>query len=211
MTKEELEYLIFEKKLSYEKIGKLFNVSGTAIKKRAKKLGIKLQIKRTTNENETFNKNITLIDKINDENLKKIVNESKSIKEIFNKIGYSNIKNRIKIILIKRCEKMNINLDFLFESKTSKKTKGELFYERKNWQSARSYIQKTAREFFFKENKCPKCYVCGYDKHVEVAHIKSVSSFSDETLISEINSKDNLIGLCPNHHWEYDNGILDLK
>ena len=82
MTKEELEYLIFEKKLSYEKIGKLFNVSGTAIKKRAKKLGIKLPIKRTTNENETFNKNITLIDKINDENLKKIVNESKSMVDL---------------------------------------------------------------------------------------------------------------------------------
>ena len=55
-----------------------------------------------------------------------------------------------------------------------------------------------------------KCAVCGYDKHVEIAHIKAVSEFSDDTTIKEINSIDNLIALCPNHHWEYDNGVLKL-
>lgn len=38
--KEELEKLIFEEKLSYEKIGKLYGVSGTYIRKVSKKLGI---------------------------------------------------------------------------------------------------------------------------------------------------------------------------
>lgn len=46
----------------------------------------------------------------------------------------------------------------------------------------------------------PKCKICGYNKHIEVAHIKAVSEFSDSTLISEINDINNLIGLCPNHH-----------
>ena len=30
------------------------------------------------------------------------------------------------------------------------------------------------------------------------------------TTIEEINNINNLIGLCPNHHWEYDNGLLEL-
>lgn len=45
-------------------------------------------------------------------------------------------------------------------------------------------------------------------QHVEVAHLKAVSDFKDESLMSEINHPDNLIGLCLNHHWEYDNGYL---
>lgn len=56
-----------------------------------------------------------------------------------------------------------------------------------------------------------KCSNCGYDKHVEVCHIKSISSFNNESKISEINDISNLILLCPNCHWELDNGILKLK
>ena len=55
------------------------------------------------------------------------------------------------------------------------------------------------------------CAICGYNKHIEIAHIKSVSSFNDEATIGEINSIDNLIALCPTHHWEYDNGLFNLK
>jgi len=38
----------------------------------------------------------------------------------------------------------------------------------------------------------------------------SMSEFSDDTLIKDINNTDNLVGLCPNHHWELDNGYLRL-
>lgn len=44
-----------------------------------------------------------------------------------------------------------------------------------------------------------------------MCHIRAVSDFSDDALISEINDISNLIALCPNHHYEYDAGILDLK
>ena len=54
------------------------------------------------------------------------------------------------------------------------------------------------------------CKNCGYDKHVEVCHIKSISEFDKTSLISEINSLDNLIYLCPNCHWEYDHKIISL-
>jgi len=49
------------------------------------------------------------------------------------------------------------------------------------------------------------CRKCGYDKHVELAHIKAVSDFNDDSLLREVNSEDNVIPLCPNCHWEFDN------
>lgn len=59
--------------------------------------------------------------------------------------------------------------------------------------------------------KAKECQVCGYNKHIEIAHIKSISSFPDETIISIINSPTNIIALCPNCHWEFDHGMLQLK
>lgn len=90
-------------------------------------------------------------------------------------------------------------------------TKGDLFNDRPNWQAARSGIQKRARNIFIASNKLKQCLECGYSKHYEVCHIKPVASFSNETLISEINNIDNLIALCPTHHWEFDNGHLILQ
>lgn len=69
-------------------------------------------------------------------------------------------------------------------------------------------IRELAR-FKFK-NKELKCLICGYNTHVEICHKKSISSFSSDTPISVINSDDNLVCLCPNHHWEFDNGIISL-
>lgn len=54
------------------------------------------------------------------------------------------------------------------------------------------------------------CYICGYKKHVEVCHIKPVSEFDLDSKISDVNDISNLIMLCPNHHWEFDNGALFL-
>ena len=49
------------------------------------------------------------------------------------------------------------------------------------------------------------CEQCGYDKHVEVCHIKPIQSFPSQTAIDIINDISNLIVLCPNCHWEFDN------
>ena len=72
--------------------------------------------------------------------------------------------------------------------------------KRKNWQSARSSIRKDAERTIEKLNVEKKCFLCDYKKYIEIAHIKSVSSFSDDSLILDINSINNLIYLCPNHH-----------
>ena len=70
-------------------------------------------------------------------------------------------------------------------------------------------IRKDAYRVYINNGGELKCAICGYDKHADVAHIKSVSSFDDDVLISEINDFKNLIGLCPNHHWEFDAGLID--
>lgn len=48
------------------------------------------------------------------------------------------------------------------------------------------------------------CAKCGYDYHVELCHLRAVSDFPDDALISEVNSVDNVTQLCRNCHWELD-------
>jgi len=74
-----------------------------------------------------------------------------------------------------------------------------------------SRIRELARNKFFKSNPSPSCRNCGYSIHVEVCHIKGISTFSPNTKISEINDLKNLVGLCPNCHWEFDHNILHLE
>jgi len=89
-------------------------------------------------------------------------------------------------------------------------TKKEFFDSKGVYYKFRAVIRKQAHYIYHLNNGEKKCCVCGYDKHIEVCHIKSVSSFGDNDLITDINSINNLIGLCPNHHWEFDNGLINL-
>lgn len=66
-------------------------------------------------------------------------------------------------------------------------------------------VRLDARKQCRNNHRLEKCERCGYDKHVEVCHINAINSFDMESLMSEINAKDNLIVLCPNCHWEMDN------
>ena len=82
----------------------------------------------------------------------------------------------------------------------------EAIYEKHHKSSAYALVRSRARAIA-KELGLDKCQVCGYNKHVEIAHKKAISTFKDSTLVSTINSKDNLIALCPNCHWEYDHNL----
>lgn len=55
-----------------------------------------------------------------------------------------------------------------------------------------------------------KCMLCDYTKHYEVCHVKDLKDFTREETLYEINNKTNLIHLCPNCHWEFDNNQLDI-
>lgn len=79
-----------------------------------------------------------------------------------------------------------------------------------NWQAARAAICSHARTIYYQNDGDKFCKYCGYDKHVEVCHIKGVAEFDKSAIISSVNSIDNLIGLCRNHHWELDHGLLSI-
>jgi hypothetical protein len=125
-------------------------------------------------------------------------------------------EKKVKTRICKKCGNIFVNeyqkkycLECQEQGLLSFKTKGELFRLRKNWQSARSIIVHHAAKTYKKSDKPKKCLKCGYDKHYEICHKKTVSSFPDEALIKEINHIDNLLAFCPTHHWEFDNGFLN--
>jgi hypothetical protein len=88
--------------------------------------------------------------------------------------------------------------------------KGDLKSKTQCWVQWRTVITKHARDTYRSTKNSAKCEVCDYDHHVVVCHIKSVASFPDTATIAEINHPDNLVGLCPNCHWDLDHGLLKL-
>lgn len=91
----------------------------------------------------------------------------------------------------------------------SKMTLKDMEYQ--NGENSNRYGSIRARaRYLALKNNMNKCAVCGYDKHVEIAHIKPISEFEKTDLIESINNIDNLIALCPNCHWEFDNNLLKL-
>lgn len=213
-SKEELESLIIDQDLSYEAIGRMYGVTGNAIKKAAKRLGIELPKRRTINKDEIFDKPSVVrskVDKLSDSQFKEIIETKVGWKEIGTSIGYSNqIGSNIKERILERCQKLGMQPNLQVQSPILQKTKGELLSSRKNYQSYRSAVRKSAEKAYRESGKPLSCSICGYSKHIEIAHIKAVSDFDDLSTIAEINSINNLIALCPNHHWEYDHGILKL-
>ena len=72
-------------------------------------------------------------------------------------------------------------------------------------------IRNHARSVARSHNLLSTCFECNYSIHVECAHRIAISSYPDSTLLITINDPKNLVGLCRNHHWEYDHGLLKLK
>ena len=92
------------------------------------------------------------------------------------------------------------------------KTLGDVVLKYRQYGAANrfSLIRGRARNLLRRLGKTA-CFVCSYAIHVEAAHVKPISEFPMEALLSEINSPENIIALCPNHRWEFDNGRLKLQ
>ena len=84
------------------------------------------------------------------------------------------------------------------------KSLATLTYHKGHRSNAFGAIRARARNIAIKAG-WTKCCKCGYDKHIEIAHVKSIGEFPPETPIKVINHIDNLLPLCPNCHWEFDN------
>lgn len=126
----------------------------------------------------------------------------RKLNKLCNKESCNNVVKSYRHVL---CElHFNEQKNNKFEHKTIAQCRD--FYslkgKHKSWLNVR--IRQYARLWHKDLTKLP-CFKCGYNKHVELAHIKPVSSFPDDTLIKVVNSKENVIQLCPNCHWEFDN------
>ena len=82
-------------------------------------------------------------------------------------------------------------------------TRKDVVYDQLTRSAAFAYIRWHAKSIVMKniEKKCAKC---GYSNHVEACHIKPIAAFNDNDRLETINNIENLIYLCPNHHWEHD-------
>jgi hypothetical protein len=116
----------------------------------------------------------------------------------------------------KNCENLIVSTDTYCEkcfkrkmSDCSERTIGE-FREKRKDATRYSYIRGNARVIMKKNNIEKKCKSCTYIKHVEVCHIKDICEFPDDTKIGVINDISNLVYLCRNCHWEFDNKLLVL-
>lgn len=88
------------------------------------------------------------------------------------------------------------------------KTLGEV--QRSAQYQVSAHLRTIARNLYQKANLPRLCANCGYDKHVEICHIKPINTFDEAAPVAVINDLANLIALCPNCHWEFDNGTLHL-
>lgn len=98
-----------------------------------------------------------------------------------------------------------LNIDWDLETKGSLRGMGN-----SNYGGRFPYIRTLSRKAYINSGKDMNCKVCQYDLHVDVCHIKDVKEFPETALIKDINHIDNLVALCKNHRWEFDNGHLKL-
>ena len=89
-----------------------------------------------------------------------------------------------------------------FESLTLDSYRQRISVSGKHQSWLNAHVRYFARQWTDVSGGCTKC---GYIKHVEVCHIIPVSSFSGDRTMGEVNSPDNIIVLCRNCHWEFDN------
>lgn len=106
----------------------------------------------------------------------------------------------------KYCKDCRIAVRLELKENSLQMTKSNAVYNRGEISNRYAKIRYHARNLY--ENILTKCENCGYDKHIEICHIKPIKNFSDSSTIKEINQRSNIIGLCPNCHWEFDNGFI---
>jgi hypothetical protein len=113
-------------------------------------------------------------------------------------IGWQQGKNKT---LCDNCNTNNVDW--------SKITLLEFKQNRPNYQ-VHSRIRSIARSFYKNSDKPKHCTKCSWSTHYEICHIKPIGDFDDSSTIAEINHIDNLVALCPNCHWAFDHGHLQL-
>ena len=140
-------------------------------------------------------------------------------------INANNIKYKDHKKTITNCVNCNCVIDNRSKKKlclscytniTRTKLENQTLGEIKNKHKTRKFLHWYSSEIrnFNREWNKPllnlPCQVCGYSRKIHLAHIKPICSYPDTALLKEINSENNNLVLCPNHHSEFDDGYLSL-
>ena len=187
--KEELERLIKEG-VPYEQIGKIYGVSGNAIKKVAKRLNIPIVPRRSIGSNEHFNKGVVFKEKPG-----------------YNKCPLCGKIKYYKSELCSECRNKQR------KEWIQNQTLGYFINGQKYLSTKCNDIRKDARRVLEESNRekvCEYCYNHEFDEILEAHHLKGILEFSPETKIKEINLETNLVWLCPNHHRMLELGLIEL-
>lgn len=116
-----------------------------------------------------------------------------------------------KKVKIKLPSKRGINLKQR-KTRIGTMTKGQYKDSCRNNHNFQSSTRIHARRVYLQSSTSKKeCIICGYTLHYHVSHIKPVASFDNNAFMIIVNDINNLVALCPTHHWEYDNGHLKLN
>ena len=109
------------------------------------------------------------------------------------------------ILRRKYCSKCNSisRLDYTLDQATK-------VYRKHHRSALFNLVRSRAKPVMNQNNILKICYNCGYNKHVEVCHIISLFTFPLTAKLSEVNHIKNLVYLCPNCHWEFDNGLINI-
>lgn len=169
--KEKVEKLI-NNGVSYESIGRQYNVTGAAVKKAAKKLGINLEQRRTISEKEHFNKKT-----------KKTFVCLNCGKEF---IDYNSRKNR------KYCS-TECQVEYQYNEYITEWKKGN-----KDGLSGGIGISEHIRRYLFLKNEC-KCEKCGWNEKNPYSNQVPLQIHHVDGNYKN-NNEENLQLLCPNCH-----------
>lgn len=70
--------------------------------------------------------------------------------------------------------------------------------------------REVAEKFYKMVKHCKFCKDDEFDSVVEVCHIRPISYFPLDTQLKIVNSKENLVYLCPSHHKLLDKGLISI-
>lgn len=125
------------------------------------------------------------------------------------KIKYQN-KCKICDCLIRKDRKFCVSCLEGSKQRRRSITKGEI-RDQLGTSDYHRVVRNDSRTQFSNSHTEEKCVICNYSRHIEICHIKAVRDFDDLTPMEVINHIDNLVALCPTHHWEFDNGYLSQE
>ena len=186
--KEELEKLIFEDNLSYEEIGRKYEVSGTYIKKISSKLGITLPIRAKFPEGfEPFNKGKRKVKSIGE----RIVHSGKNKGELYvvpEPVFCEHCGKQCDVYAKKYCS-------IKCQSEVTSKNKYKDFLENNEKYCRASFNPKSIKKWILQEQDY-KCAICGIENNWNGKELVFVLDHIDGNAAN--NKRENLRCVCPN-------------